>query len=71
MQNGHASPFEHVAQSMTDAHWEANPHSGNFTGWAQLRKTLPNENRSDSRVVKRFFNLEKATAASELRKKKF
>lgn len=50
----HASPFEHVAQAdmlMKDFHrkpgeiasW-ANPHQhGNFTGFRQWRKTLPNE----------------------------
>lgn len=35
---GHMSPFEHVAQAMRHQDW-----SGNFYGWMQFRKTLPNE----------------------------
>ncbi len=40
MNNGHMSPFEHVAQST-----DTNERYGNFIGWKQYRKTLPNENR--------------------------
>lgn len=36
--SGHMSPFEHVAFAMTQMGW-----SGNFRGWTQFRKTLPNE----------------------------
>jgi thymidylate synthase ThyX len=36
---GHMSPLEHVATPLADAHeW-----SGNFQGWKQFRKTVPNE----------------------------
>lgn len=52
---GHMSPFEHVAQALTDEDWKV--HSlevmtewimrrvpvGNLWGWRQYRKTLPNE----------------------------
>jgi len=41
---GHMSPFEHIAKvpSLDVTHqWY-----GNFKGWIQLRKTLPNESRS-------------------------
>lgn len=53
--SGHMSPFEHVAKAQS--YWEChdygdeireNPRlvpSGNFIGWQQYRKTLPNENR--------------------------
>lgn len=43
---GHLSPFEHCAQATENEGW-----SGNFQGWTQYRKTLPNENRSDSRLL--------------------
>lgn len=43
---GHLSPFEHCAQATEDEGW-----SGNFKGWIQYRKTLPNENRIDSRLL--------------------
>lgn len=38
--SGHMSPFEHAAQCLTEheTQW-----SGNFRGWLQYRKTLPNE----------------------------
>jgi len=36
--SGHYSPFEHIAQAM-----EHNILCGNFCGWRQLRKTIPNE----------------------------
>lgn len=45
---GHLSPFEHCAQCTDDEGW-----SGNFQGWTQYRKTLPNENRSDNRLFKK------------------
>lgn len=35
---GHMSPFEHVARAMKKSVFE-----GNFRGWVQLRKLLPNE----------------------------
>lgn len=52
--NGHMSPFEHAARPMTDLevsrYWTLDatqqigrPVLGNFTGWVQFRKTLPNE----------------------------
>jgi DNA-binding FadR family transcriptional regulator len=37
-QNGHWSPFEHVAQSL-----ETNERSGNFFGWRQYRKSFETE----------------------------
>lgn len=43
---GHLSPFEHCAQATENEGW-----SGNFLGWTQYRKTLPNENRTDSRLL--------------------
>jgi len=43
---GHLSPFEHCAQCTDNEGW-----SGNFQGWTQYRKILPNENRSDSRLI--------------------
>lgn len=43
---GHLSPFEHCAIATDD-----DGYSGNFKGWIQYRKTLPDENRSDSRVI--------------------
>lgn len=46
---GHMSPFEHVAQ----AHELPNFRGGNFRGWRQLRKMMPDENRPDSRLEKR------------------
>lgn len=46
--NGHMSPAEHCAMSMDDSEWY-----GNFKGWKQYRKFLQNENRTDSRVIKK------------------
>jgi thymidylate synthase ThyX len=43
---GHLSPFEHCAQATDNEGW-----SGNFLGWTQYRKMLPNENRADSRLL--------------------
>jgi thymidylate synthase ThyX len=43
---GHLSPFEHCAQCTDNEGW-----SGNFLGWTQYRKMLPNENRTDSRLL--------------------
>jgi len=43
---GHLSPFEHCAQCTDNEGW-----SGNFQGWTQYRKILPNENRTDSRLI--------------------
>lgn len=63
--SGHWSPFEHCAKAMTDEEWylhsrgaDGSAHHehgwcGNFRGWIQYRKTLPNENRSDSRLIKK------------------
>lgn len=45
LESGHMSPFEHCAQALPTAR-----RSGNFVGWLQYRKTLPNENRKDPRV---------------------
>lgn len=53
--NGHMSPFEHAAMAMTADEWDAYATElavgwvndripvGNFWGWGQLRKLLPNE----------------------------
>lgn len=38
---GHMSPFEHVAYALANR----DERSGNFVGWKQYRKTLPNECR--------------------------
>lgn len=48
-ESGHWSPFEHAAQSAP------NTVSGNFRGWTQYRKLFTNENRDDSRVIKKSF----------------
>lgn len=45
----HASPCEHQASpdvhiSHTPWRWKEPQHHGNFNGWIQFRKTLPNEN---------------------------
>jgi len=48
LSSGHCSPFEHIAQNVNDI----KSHS-NFTGWLQYRKTLTNENQSDSRLIKK------------------
>ncbi len=52
---GHMSPFEHVAQAMTEEEWvqygtqaaacwvDSRVPMGNLWGWRQYRKTLPNE----------------------------
>jgi thymidylate synthase ThyX len=37
-ESGHWSPFEHVAQALSQPH-----QVGNFRGWKQYRKTFPNE----------------------------
>lgn len=41
--NGHNSPFEHQATPLDDP----NQYCGNFRGWKQYRKFLPNENRAN------------------------
>lgn len=47
LKSGHLSPFEHVARPMSDKDGYVTPHDktfcGNFRGFVQLRKTLPNE----------------------------
>lgn len=43
--SGHMSPFEHVA---TPLHW-GEKFSGNFRGWEQYRKRMPNENNFGAR----------------------
>ena len=43
LKDGHMSPFEHVARPMTDEEYETSPYSGNFQGWIQARKQIPNE----------------------------
>lgn len=47
----HASPTEHQAQAMDVFQHELNPQSGNFKGFIQFRKMLPNENATDPRVI--------------------
>lgn len=52
MSMGHLSPFEHCAQAPTM--WStSNPYSGNFYGWTQYRKMLHNENRKETRLIKK------------------
>jgi len=41
--NGHMSPFEHVARPMTQEERHTAQFSGNFRGWVQARKEIPNE----------------------------
>jgi thymidylate synthase ThyX len=41
--SGHMSPLEHAARPMSDAEWKASAYSGNFRGWVQHRKEIPNE----------------------------
>jgi thymidylate synthase ThyX len=41
--SGHMSPFEHIARPMTGQEITFNPWSGNFRGWHQYRKEIPNE----------------------------
>lgn len=43
LENGHMSPFEHVARPMDIAEHRRNHFSGNFRGWVQARKEIPNE----------------------------
>lgn len=49
-QQGHWSAFEHIAQV---PHADQYVPLGNLPGWLQLRKTYPNECRTDGRVVKK------------------
>ena len=44
-ESGHWSPFEHPARAL-EGPW----HSGNFVGFAQYRKSFPNENRTHPAV---------------------
>lgn len=44
LNSGHMSPFEHIARPMNNIVLEKERFSGNFRGWIQYRKTLPNEN---------------------------
>lgn len=48
-ESGHWSPFEHAAQADPNNKW------GNFKGWKQYRKLFNTENRSDNRVIKKFW----------------
>jgi len=52
--SGHMSPFEHCARAMSqDEYVDNSDWSGNFRGFIQLRKELPNENKKDERLIKR------------------
>ena len=46
--SGHWSPSEHVAYPTYNSNFV-----GNFKGWCQYRKLFPNENATDTRVIKR------------------
>ncbi len=46
----HFSPLEHVAESQAN-----NQFIGNFRGWKQYRYFYPDQNLSDSRVIKKFY----------------
>lgn len=46
LNSGHFSPTEHCAMAMDNSDWY-----GNFQGFKQYRKFLPNECRKDSRVL--------------------
>lgn len=57
--SGHMSPFEHCGTPLA---YSAHEYSGNLYGWFQYRKKFKNgravgndENRSDSRVIKKYF----------------
>lgn len=50
---GHMSPFEHCAQVPENISQHYEPHSGNFIGFYQYRKMISNENKNDSRVIKK------------------
>lgn len=67
--NGHMSPFEHIAQAMTDNKYynsytmeyvnererkKIYGASGNFRGFMQYRKMIPGENKSDTRLIKKY-----------------
>lgn len=43
LRSGHMSPFEHIARPMTDDERSRERYSGNFRGWHQYRKDIPNE----------------------------
>lgn len=47
LKSGHASPAEHCAMAMDDSKYY-----GNFKGWKQYRKFIPDENRKDPRIRK-------------------
>lgn len=47
---GHVSPFEHCAKSTFSS---KNEFYGNFKGFIQYRKMIKNENREDSRILKK------------------
>lgn len=49
--NGHMSPFEHCARVPQDNQDIALEWCGNFRGWIQYRKTLPNENQIVPRKI--------------------
>jgi thymidylate synthase ThyX len=49
----HLSPAEHVAQCL-----DSNEFNGNFRGFKQYRKFFPQENLSDSRVVKKKWKIQ-------------
>lgn len=42
-ESGHMSPFEHVAKPMSNDDLNKQIYLGNFKGWVQYRKELPNE----------------------------
>jgi hypothetical protein len=48
LSSGHLSPMEHCAKVHPNTEW-----SGNFRGFLQHRKTLPNESQKDSRLIKK------------------
>lgn len=54
LKSGHMSPFEHCARSFTKMEWDREymtEYCGNFQGFIQYRKMIPNENRRDPRVL--------------------
>jgi hypothetical protein len=53
LSSGHMSPMEHCAKVHPGTEW-----SGNFNGFLQYRKTLPNENQTDSRLIKKEYQQE-------------
>lgn len=52
LENFHMSPFEHAARVPSYEDWQSNEDiEGNFRGWFQYRKMIPNENQTRPREI--------------------